>query len=175
MPKEQSQPPRSPTLEEIAEMSRRVLLKDGYHSTMLIVEGSKNGIVVQLQEVGSTYDERRLQMFLIGMRLAAEGEIGVLQQAFFISEAWMSSSTHQPPNVRPSEDPRRQEVLLVSQLKVNEQKLATLIYDMKRDKKGKLIGATPRTYERKDTIESRSPLLEAFVAGYLGLASPDHN
>lgn len=70
---------------------------------------------------------------------------------------------------RPSQDPKRKEVLLVSQLEVETKQTHMNILEMKRDKKGELrsLETLPQLTEKTDV---QSPLLNAFALGFLGLA-----
>ena len=61
-------------------------------------------------------------MLSAGYALAQSGEVGDLRQVFFISEGWMIVGEEGKPPVspRPSEDPKRMEVLVVSNLSARE-------------------------------------------------------
>jgi hypothetical protein len=50
---------------------------------------------------------RQEQLLFAGLALAITGEVGALQQAFFISEGWMSvAEPDQPIATLPSQDPQ---------------------------------------------------------------------
>ena len=153
-------------LDTLAEQAREVLLRDGYHAAMLIVEGSLKNLILQVSELGETHEDKLAQMFVAGLTLARMGDIGVLQQVFLITEAWLSLVEKNKSFIQPSKDPKRKEILMITQMNVPENTMATRSYEMKRNKKGKLVQALKRPQLEGETAES--PLLEAFVMGFLG-------
>lgn len=158
------------TLEEVALIARTTALRDGFHRPMMIVEGDHQNVSVPLERLGTTYDARAQQLFTLGAILAEEGEIGVLQQVFLITEAWLSvNASPNLPNVRPSLDPNRKEVLTVAQWSVQPPKTEIVIFEMKRNKKGKLIQLEDQHMNEQNS-SMESPLLQAFAVGYLGSA-----
>jgi hypothetical protein len=101
--------------------------------------------------------------------------VGILQQAFFISEGWLSvTEKGQPATIPPSQDPKHKEVLIVSELNVDEVEEAEmniLVYEMLRDTHGEL-----RELTRQNELDQRgngvSPLLDAFLAGFVSGMMP---
>lgn len=82
-------PVHSPlTLETAAQLAREQTLAKGVHLPTLIAEGTQGRVVTQF-EPRPTTEARAQQTFLLGLGLAHTARIGVLQQAFFIFEAWM--------------------------------------------------------------------------------------
>jgi hypothetical protein len=154
-------------LDTLAEQAREVLLRDGYHAAMLFVETSLQTLAIQISEIAETHEERLAQMFLAGFKLSRVAEIGILQQVFFITEAWLSIVEENKPYIQPSKDPKRKEVLMITQMDVPENKIATRTLEMKRDKKGKLVQIIKRPPLEGESAES--PLLTAFVIGFLGI------
>ncbi len=171
MPKPETQPPakRPPlTLDEVTRRASAVALKHQNHQPTLIAEGSKKTIITQVIPLGETAERRRYQLFITGLALARSAEVGVLAQAFFISEAWMSESPDfNWPDLTPAQDPKRKEVLLISQLKVLTHEPAATILEMVRNSEGQLIElkALPSDDEVEQQVES--PLLNAFIHGFL--------
>src|SRR5258707_5800833 len=107
------------SLEQVTHLARETLLRDGRHITALIAEGSQGGIVVEFQEFGATSGERQDQMTQTGFLLAQQEKFGLLKQAFFIAEGWLSvSEGGKPPVVPPAQNPNRKKVMTISGLQV---------------------------------------------------------
>jgi hypothetical protein len=159
-------------LDEIARTAREATLKFGHHLPTLIAEGDRKSFISQIEPLAETHEGRTLQLYLLGLALAESAEVGVLQQVFFISEAWLSTATHDaPPVVPPSRDPQRKEVLIVTRHQLRPPKDDALIFEMRRNEKGKLIGfETVHTHYSEQDTDFRSPLLDAFVISFLGSA-----
>jgi hypothetical protein len=112
-------------------------------------------------------------MLSAGFAFAQSREVGELKQVFFISEAWMSiAELDKPPAVRPSQDPERIEVIMVSNLAVQEAPTRVesrmAILEMIRDAEGRLtdLNALGLAEESAEGHVENS-LLDAFVVGYL--------
>ena len=164
------------TLDQVSRTAKETTLKAGYHVPTLMIEGDLRSIISQIQQLANTFEGRETQMFMHGFLLANVGDIGVLQQVFFISEGWMSvGSKETPPQMPPSRDPQRKEVLIIAHHHVQPVKNTGVMFEMRRNVKGKLIGLPPlRVPETQRDLDFRSPLLEAFVLGFLGNAQrPD--
>ena len=97
-----------------------------------------------------------------GVELAQSGEVGEVEQVIYVCEAW--SSPPRTPFIRPSQDPNRTEVLLISALdaKTNTQTLE--MYACIRDAKQIVIDLKRLPLPEGGKVES--PLLPAFLAGY---------
>ncbi len=94
-------------------------MQDGQHVPVLIVEGSKSLVVSQIQAMPDTHGERLELMRFFGQAAAKSGKVGKLEQVFLISEGWMSvASKDKPLEMRPSQDPARKEVLIISGLEL---------------------------------------------------------
>ena len=160
------------TLESVARNARANLLRRGNHPPTLIAEGDRKTIGTQIEALAPTHPDRAQQLFVLGLALAQSGEVGVLQQVFFIAEAWMSAED--PQKIRPAQDPQRKEVMLVSRHVIRPPRDETIIYTMRRDAKGKLTSVIRFPDDNPEKSEAHSPLLEAFVIGFLGSAlKPD--
>jgi hypothetical protein len=160
------------TLDDVTCTAKETTLRAGYHLPTVIVEGERRSIVGQIEQLADTFEEREAQMFVQGMAVAQMGGMGVLQQVFFISEGWMSvRSKDAPPSLPPSQDPQRKEVLIVAHHQVQSVKNTGVMFEMRRNVKGKLIElpALPMPDAQTD-LDFRNPLLEAFVIGFLGSA-----
>lgn len=150
------------------------MIQDGYHVPTLIAEGDKQPIITAVEPFAKTHEGRAQQLFVLGFTLAQLGEIGVLQQVFLITEAWMSvAQDGELPDVAPSQDPQRKEILVVSRQQVRPPKTETVIFEMKRNEEGTLIAVESADYSFGHTPEhAESPLLDAFVHGFLANSFP---
>src|SRR5215469_12890691 len=90
MPTE-TEPHQSLTIEEIACAAREKLLLDGNHPPTLIAEGSREAVVITFDDFGKSAEDNQQQLMHTGFRLAHDPQFGMLKQAFFASEAWMSA------------------------------------------------------------------------------------
>lgn len=170
MPHEQRQPL---TLESVVRLAKQVILRDGHHQPALIADGDRRRVVTWIEPMGTTHDARVLQMIVMGEVLAEQGDLGVLRQVFLITEAWMSiAAADQPLRLAPSQDPQRKEVLVVSQLAIRPPQTELVLFEMKRDRQGKLTKLETLDLQIKDdpSTHAESPLLEAFAIGFLGSA-----
>ncbi len=108
-------PTRSPerehdhiTLEEIISNAKEIMLRDGKHVPILIMEASKNLVVGQIPDMPVTHGERVELMRFLGQAVAKSGRVDQLQQVFTVSEGWMSvASEDRPVQMRPSQDPNK--------------------------------------------------------------------
>jgi hypothetical protein len=161
------------TLERVIQLAKETALAHGGHVPMLILNGSKEGVVCALDQLPETSAERQYLFFRVGVRLAHDLEIGELQHVFFVSEGWMSvGESGRPAVLPPSGDPQRREVLLIFRCTLAPKHTDLMLLEMVRNRQGKLVelrewdgeaGGLPRAEEG----EAESPLLDAFLLGYL--------
>ena len=155
------------SFDEVVANAKDFVLKDGHHTPILIVEGSKNLIVSQIQEMPETHGERMEMMRFIGQAAAKSGRVGKLEQVVFISEGWMSmASEDKPPEMRPSEDPKRKEVLIISGLQIKERRKSLKLFEMVRNQNKKVVNLPEISppHAKDDKVEV--PLLDAFAQGF---------
>jgi hypothetical protein len=174
MSKERWRGPEPFAFEEATRIAREVALKYGGHVPVLIAEGSRRSFGGQIANFPDTHEDRVRWMLSAGYALAQSGEVGELQQVTFISEGWMSAGEARSPESRPSQDPDRKEVLLVSSLVIKGHRNRLVVFEMGRDADGKLTELKdlqlPGEYEEGRT---RTPLLDAFADGfYMGIIDP---
>ena len=169
MDKDREKRPNQLTLEEIAALAKEITLKSGEHMPTIIAEGSLRSATGQMVEYPATREEKTLMMLSAGFMFAQEG-IGELKQVFFISEGWMSTEKEGGPGaVRPSQDPNRQEVLLISNLTIEGHRTKGAIFAMIRDAEGRLTELREVQQPEEEEDEKNradSPLLDAFVFGF---------
>lgn len=160
---------RSPQVnfDEIVRLAKETILREGKHGTMLFIQGDKNTRITGFGIFPDTHEGRIAMMQAAGRSAALGGEIGRLRQVFMISEGWMSMVMEgKPPNVRPSQDPNRKEVLIVSGLRVEDQLKGLRLYEMRRNFRGKLtdLDEVKPGEGKSGTVDV--PLLDAFVEGF---------
>ena len=156
------------TIEEIISNAKEIMLRDGSHVPVLIAEGGKSLVAGQIPDMPATYGERVELMRFLGEAAAKSGRVDQLQQVFMVSEGWMSvASEDKPPEMRPSQDPNRKEVLIVSGIQVKEDKKHLKVFEIMRDSDEKVVGLEeflPNEKNKDETAEV--PLLDAFVEGF---------
>jgi hypothetical protein len=96
--------------------------------------------------------------------IAGKQNVGDLKYLIFVVESWLSLPKKGEPYIQPSKDPKRKETLMITTLDVAQNTQGVVIYQMIRDKWGRLIELNKRPFPDEVTVES--PLLPAFVAGY---------
>jgi hypothetical protein len=73
----------------------------------------------QIPNMPPTHGERVELMRFLGQAAAKSGRINQLQQVFMVTEGWMSEPREEKGElIRPSEDPNRKEVLIVSAIQM---------------------------------------------------------
>lgn len=172
MPKKEQTPKIS--IQELAQVAKAVTLKEGGHAPTVFAHGEKQHVAVKIDYLPETHDERAQQMFLIGLQIAQQSDIGVLQQVFFISEGWMSvADKRRDPQQLPSKDPKRKEILQVTGIDLTSGKQEMIIFEMKRNQRDN-VKAVQKIHEYMSDDKEKSfdaPLLQSFVIGFLGLGS----
>lgn len=148
--------PAQNTIDELAERAEEIILRDGYHSPMLIVNDLICGYVAQIDEMPDTHEKRAVLMMRIGTAIATL--CYKVQRVFFITEAYQSSNL----NLRPVDDPKHIEVLLVGEYDWNTRKTQVSVYEMNRDESGVLREV--RYMEKQ--AEAENFLMDAFRKGY---------
>ena len=170
MRKEWKQRPAPITFEQVTRLAQEVLLRDGHHVPTLIVDGSRNPIVIQMEVLAPTFEGRMQQMFVTGQALSHEGTVGRLRSIYFITEAWLSQSRDGIlPGMRPSQDPQRKEVLIVNglgRLIGKSRRVHLAIFEMVRDDQGTLREIRDYTFPDDPEAVADTPLLEAFLTGF---------
>ncbi|MHB8629911.1 MAG: hypothetical protein ACYDBJ_26630 [Aggregatilineales bacterium] len=163
----ETDPRRGSTIEQIASAARETLLRTGRHIPTLIAEGSSKTAVVEFENFGKSSQDNQEQLMEIGFRLAQNSQFGLLKQAFFISEAWMSVSTlDKPPTLPPAQDPNRREILSVSGLAVENYHVSILLYAMIRDPEGRLTEVKALEQFPDSVTSKENPLLDALFFGF---------
>lgn len=155
------------TIEEIARLARELTLRDGSHAPTIIAEGYNRRFVGELSVLPGTHMERVHIMGSVGFTLAKSNEVGKLRQVFFICEGWMSILRgDEVPQVPPSQDPQRKEILLISALNVELHQAKIAAFEMVRTDDGVLKDLKDYYQDKSTIVDMQSPLLDAFVDGF---------
>lgn len=142
-------------------------MRDGHHAPTLIIDGSARPVIVQIDGLAPTFEGRVQQMFVAGQALARDGGAGRLRSVYFVTEAWLSHAQDgKLPDVPPSQDPQRKEVLIVDRVEVRPRRTRVAIYEMLRDEQGNLREIRELNLPDDPSTSSDSPLLEAFLTGF---------
>src|SRR5688500_7560908 len=145
------------TLEEIISNAKEIMLREGKHVPVLIVESGRSLVAGQIPVMPPTHGERVEFMRFFGQAAAKSGRIDQLKQVFMVTEGWMSEPSEDiPTRIRPSEDPNRKEVLIISMIQVQKQKKQMEIFEIVRDRNEQVIGLEKFLPEEKKEDESRS-------------------
>ena len=161
------------TIEEVSQMARETAMRMGSHVPLLVVEGDLDRLLFPITEMAKTHEGRAQQLFIAGLMLARSGEVGVLHQLFFITEAWLSMvEDGKIPETPPSQDPKRKEVLTISHVNLLTGITHLAMLEMKRNEQGELqaLEKLNETTSLSEVTTAESPLLSAFVTGFLGLS-----
>jgi hypothetical protein len=155
------------TLEEIISNAKEIMLRPGKHTPTLIMDASNNLVVTEMPSMPVTHGERVEFMRFVGQVAAQSGRVDQLQQVLLVSEGWLSMANEGKPERRPSEDPNRKEVLIISSMQIKERKKQMKVFEILRDSHDKVVSLEEFLREEKKTDESVDlPLLDAFVDGF---------
>ena len=156
------------TIEEIISKATEIMLRDGNHVPTLIMEANNKLVASQLPSMPVTHGERVEFMRFVGQVAAKSGKVNQLQQVFMVTEGWMSEpSEDKPSEIRPSQDPNRKEVLIISAYQIKERKKQMEILEILRDSNEQVVSLEkflPDIEKKDESVDI--PLLDAFVEGY---------
>jgi hypothetical protein len=156
------------SLEEIISNAKEIMFRDGNHVPIVIVESGKALVAAQIPDMPETHGERIELLRFLGQVAAKSGRIDQLRQVFMVSEGWMSEpSEDKPIDMRPSQDPNKKEVLIISAIQMKERKKQIAMFEILRDGNENVVGLEEfltETMKKDESVEV--PLLEAFVQGY---------
>ena len=156
---------------EISQVARNWLIKEGEIPPLFFVFGDKEKAVCIFEEFPDTAEGRAKVALELGVNVAKEKqeEIGNLRSVVFVSEAWMSVlKKDEKMKTTPSKDPKRIEVLMVTGKEILNKKTNGVIFELVRDKKGKIIKLEhyEDTENKSDEMTLESMQIEAFLFGY---------
>jgi hypothetical protein len=145
---------------EILTLAKETMFRFGTCPTMVFTRGTKGKVYMSLPD-GETLSDRVHIMTQAGIQLAQGGKVGEIEQVFYVFGGW--SSPARTPYIRPSQDPNRAEVLVLSALDAKTNSQTLQMYACIRDAKQAVIDLKRVLPE---DAEAESPLLPAFLAGY---------
>jgi hypothetical protein len=116
--------------DEILTLAKESMFRLGECPPIVFVRGTKHKVYMPLP-VGDTSTERVTIMTQAGIQLAQSGEVGEVEQVIYVCEGW--SSPARMPFIRPSRDPNRTEVLVISALDANTNTQTPEMYACIRD------------------------------------------
>jgi hypothetical protein len=174
--KEQEPKPHHLTIEVLTEIASEAALSLGGHQPTIVVEGVDKTLVTKITELAESHEGRLFQMYSAGWIVAQSGQIGILEQVFLVTEAWLSlREPDHDPQLAPSEDSRRKEVLIISAYTINQDKVDIRIKEMIRDEDGTLSALQTIDFPNEEGMSYDAPLLTHFVLGYaMGLMETPH-
>jgi len=147
-------------VEIIAGIAKALMLRDGYHMPIVFVKGTNSDVAIGLRSFGETNEERVQDLLQVGIKTAVECNVGELELIVLVNEAWMSSN----PEVLPSQDPERKEMLMVQSLDARTQDEDMQGFEIIRDPKGQVVSLLDWHHPVSDSVKGN--LLQAFQEGY---------
>jgi hypothetical protein len=148
---------------ELVRQAKDYVLKHGSHPTVLVASGEQGRQYIYLPDFPNRSEEKILYLFGAGKQTAQFGSVGALSRVFLVMEAWQGKNS----NIRPSQDPNRIEVLVISCLDLATKEQSVVCLEYIRDAKGILREIKDMVLPDGQTVaKAESPLLPAFVAGY---------
>ncbi len=155
------------TLEEIVSNAKEIMIRDGKHVPILIMEANNKVVAGQIPDMPPTHGERVELMRFLGQAAAKSGRVNQLQQVFMVTEGWMSEPREEEGKlIRPSEDPHRKEVLIVSAIQMKEREKHLKVYEIVRDQQEQVTGMEEFVPDSLQETSVEVTLLDAFVQGF---------
>src|SRR5687768_2208287 len=153
--------PHNPiTIKEIVSNAKEIMMRDGKHVPVLIIEADNKVMAGQIPDMPPTHGERVELMRFLGQAAAKSGRVHHLQQVFMVTEGWMSEPREEDGKfMRPSEDPNRKEVLIISALQLRERKKHLKVYEVVRDQNEQVTGMEEFLPETPNDTSVEVPLL----------------
>lgn len=163
--------------EDVVRIAKETTLRDGQHIPMVIAQGSAGGVITYFPELPESHEDKARLMFATGVAFARSQQVGVLQDVFFISEAWTAVlGKDEEVQVRPSQDPNRIEVLIIFHHKVEGEQTEMTMFEMVRDREDQLVELKLFEHPRFDKGgHAESPLVDAFLDGFRKGVVGKHN
>ena len=167
-PEREQREPDHISFEEVISNATEIMLQDGQHVPVVIMDTNTNIFVGQIPNMPATHKERVELMSFLGEAAGKSGRVDQLQQVFMVSEGWLSIATeNKQAELRPSQDPERKEVLIVSNIQIQEHKKRLKVFEILRNNDEQVVGLQeimPDKDPQDQTVDI--PLLDAFVQGF---------
>jgi hypothetical protein len=168
LPEREQREPDRISFEEVLSNAKEVMLKDGQHMPMVIMDTANTILVSHIPDMPATHGERVEFMHFLGQVAAKSGQVEQLDQVFMVSEGWMRETRDENQSkLPPSQDPKRIEVLIISGIQIKDRKKRLELLEVIRDANEKVIGLEeflPYAETQEEVVEI--PLLETFVQGF---------
>ena len=155
------------SFEYLIQKAKEITLQDGNHVPVLIVEGSRGLAISQMRDVPDTHGERLDLMRSIGSGCGHERKARPTAPGLLHLRGLDERRNQgKPPDMRPSQDPNRKEVLIVSGLELQGQQKHLRIFEMIRNPQQRVVDLPELMppHAQDGTIEI--PLLDAFAQGF---------
>jgi hypothetical protein len=156
-------------IDDLTIWAKEFMLKDGKHAPTLFVETDKPEMVIAgLADMPGTPDARLTYFLALGRKFAADHPGERVREVAFIVMSWASKQEvgKPAPKVRPSQDPNRMELLLISHVTLNADDSVALdgqMVEILRDGKGKVRDLL----QLPGNVEGgQSPMLILFILGF---------
>ncbi len=163
---------------DIFETAKEQILKSGDHTPMIFAEEENRQLTLFALAVDFgdhiTTHEKEAMFFSTGRKFAKEKTpLPTLKQLCFVSEAWISyvNKMEERKYRFPSDDPDREEALMVLSLDVPTMQHTLHMATMIRSKTGKLLELRPQPDMMQKSL--KSDLLPSFLAGVLSAKYTD--
>jgi hypothetical protein len=156
-------------IDEITAWAKELLLEDGTHAPTLFVETDAPEVIIsELADLPPTPNARLSYFLELGRHLARKHPNEQAREVAFIALSWASKQApDQPvPEYRPSQDPNRMELLVISHLTLRADfttRLDGQLVEIIRDNEGKVRDL----YQLPGNVESgESAMLVLFILGF---------
>lgn len=154
---------------DITKMAKQFLMEDGSHAPTLFIQTDKQIIIAEVRDLPGTPTERLLALQAAGQQLGQARRGEVLREVGFIVLGWasMHAVDDPTPRGRPSQDPNRKEIMIISFVRLtpdgvtNESELVEIL----RDGQGKVHDLYHIPNEIKQQPQA-DPLVMAFIDGF---------
>src|ERR1700682_4994581 len=123
-------------MEEIVRTAKVVVLKQGYHATMLFLDGTIAKAPMILEEFPNEHEDKIKYLYHAGKHFSGKHQIGKLSKVFLVMEAWAVKPEKGKPFIRPSRHPKRIEILHIACLDTLTKEQTATYLEYVRDTKG---------------------------------------
>jgi hypothetical protein len=161
-------------MQTIVDQAVKSLKQRGNHPPLVIVEFERlpKPVLIPIVRIPPQPSQLRHTLFLMGKQAADQYRQWKILRVWYISEAWMSVEPHGiSPASRPSQDPKRREVLVINELDATTEALAQKIeiQEMYRNKSRKITNVLPLSQlsEEGGMERASSAVLLNFLAGFM--------
>jgi hypothetical protein len=165
------------SFEEVISKAKEMMLRDGAHDPILIIDGGGNLAFMQIPDLPESPKEKSWLLQSLGQMAAKNGIAYQLNQVFMVTEGWLSMpNKNDGTEIRPSRDPNRKEVLIISGAQVIEEKKFARIFEILRDRDQHVVELEEVLFKQQQAeLTFKVPLLDAFIDGFKGVFRAKYN